>query len=164
MINPDKFIPNAENSGNEGLPVGAKKLEDQEAAKLLQKMWDKQVDLYRATQININGGLDMNDKKVQGLGRFEVEISGPESKTFQGKLHPKIECLEWFRGIAVKADADNPNNLVLIFCGWMDPKTEGCTLPPIVYTVGHVPDQTIRMVIYGYTTGISSHIDMLRQS
>jgi len=56
MINPDKFIPNAENSGNEGLPVGAKKLEDQEAAKLLQKMWDKQVDLYRATQININGG------------------------------------------------------------------------------------------------------------
>lgn len=167
MRDPEKLkdIPNVNSiSGNDGLPEGAKKFEDKKVAILLQEMWNKEVEFFETTKIGTNGGLDRGNKNVPGLERFEVEISEPESEVFKGKLHPKVEGTSWYRGIAVKADAYDLNNLVLIFSGWMEIDTEGGAPPPIVYTVGYVPDQTVRKVIQAYTMGMSTYFNRLRSS
>lgn len=166
MREPDKSqnTPSTKStSENEGLPNGAKKFEDQEADKLLQDTWDQEVELYETYQRTLNWEMDMGNKDIPGLERFEIEISGPESKTFKGELHPKVEGRSWYRGVAIKADLDNPNNQVIIFSGWMQPWAE-TTLAPIVYTVGDISAQAVRTVIQRYTTATSSHIKRVRAS
>lgn len=166
MRDPEKSegAPNTENiKGDEGLPNGAKKFNDEETEILLQEMWDKEVKFFKETKICINGGFDMGNKNIPGLERFEVEISGHDSEIFKGRLYPRVKNNYWYRGIAVRPDTDNLSNLVIIFSGWMQPWHE-YPPSPIVYTIGDVPDQTVRTVIQRYTTGMSEYLDRLRST
>lgn len=149
--------------GNEGLPEGAKKFEDQEATRLLQETWDQEVELYRSRRRTLDWGMNIGNNKIPGLERFEIEISGDESKTFKGELHPTVEGHPWYRGLAIKADYDNPNNLVIILFDWMQPWAE-TTSAPIVYTIGEIPAQSVRTVIQRYTSVTSAHIKSVMAS
>ena len=155
-------IPLEKNSGNEGLPEGAMKFQDKTTAQLLEDMWRQETNFYNQTEICADAGLDLDRNSISGLKKFEVEISGPQSCTFKGQLHPKVENNSWYRGIAVKVEKDNPSKQVLIFSGWMQPWIKGETQAPIVYTISDVPDKTVHNVIYRYTSHILSTIDRLK--
>lgn len=149
------------NSGNEGLPNGAKKFQDAATAQLLGEVWQQEIDLYKKTGICINIGLSGDKKSIPALKEFGVEISGSNSETFSSELNPKVEGYSWYRGIAVKIDKNNPSKQVFIFSGWMQPWIENGTRTPIVYTIGNVSHETVRYVIYKYTSDISEKIKAL---
>ncbi len=144
------------NLGNEGLPDGAKKFQDTSTATLLEKMWQQEIDFYNQTQIYIDAGLSAGGKNISVLKKFKVEISGPDSHIFKGESYPQVEGNSWYRGIAVRVDANNPYKQVIIFSGWMQPWIEGEAPAPIVYTVGEIPAKTVHNVIREYTSGILS--------
>ena len=139
------------NFGNEGLPDGAKKFEDTLTAELLEKMWQQEKDFFNQTRIPTDAESD-----VVRLRKFELEISGPESSTFKGVLHPKVEGNSWYRGIAVTVDENYPSRKVIIFSGWMQPWIKDETQASIVYTIGEIPAKTVREVVYLYTSHILS--------
>ena len=120
-------------------------------------MWRQQTDRYRQTRMCTDAESD-----VVRLRKFEVEISGRKSTTFKGVLHPRVEDHSWYRGIAVKVDANDPFRQVLIFSGWMQPWIEYEAHAPIVYTVGEIPAKTVREVIQAYTTGMSTYLNRLK--
>jgi hypothetical protein len=149
------------NPGNEGLPDGARKFQDVSASLLLAETWRQEVGFYNQTRICTNAGLDADKNNIPGLEKFEIEVSGPQSSIFKGQLHPRVEDNSWYRGLAFKVERNNPFNQVVIFSGWMQPWT-GETQNPIVYTVGNVPDKTVRNVIQAYATNIASTINKLK--
>lgn len=150
----NRGIPLGENFGNEGLPEGARRFQDARTTQLLSDMWQQEINFYNRTQLCIDPGLNVDRNHMSGLGNFEVEVSGPQSSTFKGELHPKIEGYSWYKGVAVKIDKGQ----VLIFSGWMQPWIENETRTPIVYTTGDIQDKTVRYIILKYTSNIAEKI------
>lgn len=150
---------------DDGLPVGARRFDDPEVAHLLGEAHGQEVDLYNDTNICVNAGL-IEDTQIRGLEDFELEVSGFNSRTFKGKLHPRVGGYNWYRGIAVKVNRSRlpclDQNQVIIFSGFMQPRLKDGAPEPVVYTRGRVSREAVLEVVQSYTTGIISYINEVR--
>jgi hypothetical protein len=139
------------------LPNGAIKHEENAVRQMLDVLRKNEIDLYDKTHFCLNGGV----KHLRGLGAIESgdgwykDNGNPDRQSrhfFNGELHPTIDGVNYFRGIAVPT----VSGAILLYTPWITSNARADTYQ--VYKMGAVPDVVIFKVMSTYCEGMDEKI------